>query len=1181
MSAATIDVDSYYRQVTDVDIGELARELLAGKITQESATKLFCDCPHHRSQSHRSLQVWLDRQGWFCHGCGVGGDVLQLVEFIQHGGVTRGQSGSMPESHRQARDFLAARVGLPPLSQLGRSPEERSAIEEGHCLTLRVREALTAVADLYHERLMRNADVLAWFREKYRIGEEAAVRLKIGFADNGEESVTRALLDGPGAFTPRELTATSAFRPTAQDGLVPFFDGRIVFPYWSRGRVVFMIGRRTPWTPDHEWEKSKYKKLSVRNDRNNSHVAPCIRNDVLYNEDVLLTRPERVIITEGVTDCISLMEHGFPVVSPVTVQIREADWERLLPKLTGVKTVFICQDNEVSSAGLNGALRTARALAARGILTRVAVLPLGEKQQQARQELRDSFGVDAAIGPREMAKRLEGRTAEDIERAEALLADAKIDVNEFFAAGKSAADFEAILTAAETPLEMAIAKLDAGTPDEQMESLLEPILQEVGQMGPIERERHLRLIQARCGKSKLPVSVLRQQLKVVVLDHNTRRKHSRTQAGAAAGGGPGSKPVFPKIQINDRQLREIVSDAWLAIHRANQHGGTIYPHTPFLFHRAGRLVRLVIGEFGPEIEEMDEDAVFGLLARTADWHRAAEDADVETSPPRDAARDMLAYPDLHLPMLEGVISTPVFGRQGELIMTDGYHRDDRLWLSPDTNLQLGTIPDEPTAEDIAAARTLLIDDLLVDFPFVDDSDRAHAIAAMILPFIRRMIDGPTPMHLIEAPTMGSGKGLLANLISIAATGAACEARTLPEGEDEVRKMLTAELMKGRPIVLLDNANDRKQLHSSSLASVLTSVRWTDRKLGESIMASVPNHAVWLMTGNNPNLHLELTRRCIRVRIDPRVDRPWKRSVFKHPEITTWAKENRSALVGAIVTLIRAWMVAGKPLDRARLGSFERWSSVIGGILGIAGVPGFLANLDQLYEAADVEGQAWRGFTAAWWQVFREQPKKVSELNQFCEERELMLRLRGDGSARSQQIRLGNALGNCRDRSFDGLRVVRADRDTKHKGVTMYALAVVADSGNWGCWGSHGDVADKHPHESNADDSADYKLFGDVGDVEGVTPRIEREFSQCPEGGAEADTRAHAYREDGKNIPKIPNIPKSSASDCNQSTDALGMLDGNIPTTSPNAPDIPKPPSPARVDLADFTERPMPPDWKRS
>jgi len=59
---------------------------------------------------------------------------------------------------------------------------------------------------------------------------------------------------------------------------------------------------------------------------------------------------------------------------------------------------------------------------------------------------------------------------------------------------------------------------------------------------------------------------------------------------------------------------------------------------------------------------------------------------------------------------------------------------------------IGNHPDEPTAEDITAARALLIDDLLVDFPFVDDSDRAHAIAAIILPFIRRMIDGPTPMH---------------------------------------------------------------------------------------------------------------------------------------------------------------------------------------------------------------------------------------------------------------------------------------------------------------------------------------------------------------------------------------------------------------------------------------------------
>jgi hypothetical protein len=53
VTATAIDVQAYYRQVTDIDIGEIARELLAGRITQQSAQTLFCDCPNHRSQSHR------------------------------------------------------------------------------------------------------------------------------------------------------------------------------------------------------------------------------------------------------------------------------------------------------------------------------------------------------------------------------------------------------------------------------------------------------------------------------------------------------------------------------------------------------------------------------------------------------------------------------------------------------------------------------------------------------------------------------------------------------------------------------------------------------------------------------------------------------------------------------------------------------------------------------------------------------------------------------------------------------------------------------------------------------------------------------------------------------------------------------------------------------------------------
>jgi predicted P-loop ATPase len=427
--------------------------------------------------------------------------------------VTRGQSGRKPESHRAARDFLAARVGLPPLAQA--TAEDPEAAEAAHVQTLRVREALTALAGSYHRRLVGNPEVLSWFEVHYRIGRETIDRLQIGFASN--EGILRELQSDPYGFTPRELSATGAFRPTSQDGLIPFFDGRIVFPYWSRGSVVFLIGRRTPWTPDQQWERAKYKKLPVGNDRNQSHVAPCIRNDVLFNEDALIGAPERVIITEGVTDCISLMEHGFPAVSPVTVRIREADWDRLLPTLGGVKTVFICQDNEVSQAGAQGAMKTARILAQHGIATRVASLPLGEKQRTARDAL--------------------AKLPADAPQPDSLVADAKIDVNEYFASGATAAEFEAVLAAARSPLELAISKLPSSEEDGDLARALDPILGEVKEMDPIEQPRYLKRIQEQCGKDRAPISALRQQMKVVRID-STKSGGRRKGANYNRSGGP-------------------------------------------------------------------------------------------------------------------------------------------------------------------------------------------------------------------------------------------------------------------------------------------------------------------------------------------------------------------------------------------------------------------------------------------------------------------------------------------------------------------------------------------------------------------------------------------------------------------------------------------------------------------
>jgi len=495
-----------------------------------------------------------------------------------------------------------------------------------------------------------------------------------------------------------------------------------------------------------------------------------------------------------------------------------------------------------------------------------------------------------------------------------------------------------------------------------------------------------------------------------------------------------SRKLLPEIIVNNRQFRDVTTDAWSALHAANR--------PPSLFVRMGGLVRVaenfVEDRLVRQIETVSEMALYDRLSRTADWVRETEDGVFCVNPPKAVARVISAVPDAKLPPLSALAEGPVFARDGSLILTPGYHREAALWLDLPDGFTLGDIPDAPSATEISWARSLLLDDLFVDFPFVAPSDRAHAVAAVILPFVRRLIPGRTPIHLVEAPPEGSGKGYICHAVSIIASGQTQGARTLSHDDDEARKMITSELSTGRPIILLDNADDKKLLASPSLASVITADTWTDRQLGQSRMLTMPNNAVWLLTGNNPKLSMELARRCVRIRIEPPEERPHLRRSFKHDPFLDWVRENRAELVRAVLILVRHWIASGKPLAPYRLGSFERWAQIMGGILDLSGILGFLGNLEALYETADVEGETWREFVSVWWEPHGEVPQRIVDLNEQCETRNLMGAIRGDGSARSQQTRLGYALLSKRDRVYGSLQIARIGRNGHDKG-TRWAL----------------------------------------------------------------------------------------------------------------------------------------------
>jgi putative DNA primase/helicase len=263
-------------------------------------------------------------------------------------------------------------------------------------------------------------------------------------------------------------------------------------------------------------------------------------------------------------------------------------------------------------------------------------------------------------------------------------------------------------------------------------------------------------------------------------------------------------------------------------------------------------------------------------------------------------------------------------------------------------------------------------------------------------------------------------------------------------EDEWRKRITAKLLDNNGIILFDNIVGR--LESSALSAALTCTEWEERILGKTAMVKVPAKVTWVATGNNPVLSNEMARRICRVRMDPKVDRPWTRDGFRHPDLKQFARAERHKLVWSCLTLIKSWLANGKPVWSGKpLGSFEDWSRIMGGIVENAGYTNFLGNLESVYEETDAEGSAWRQLIEAWWEKYGEQEISASDLYDIIVPAFRVDTLEmpdpvdidlGDGSDRSQKTRLGLLLRKYRDRQFNDKRIIKGG---SRRGVQKWSL----------------------------------------------------------------------------------------------------------------------------------------------
>ena len=937
--------------------------------------------PFH-SEKHASFVVWPKTQTWRDYSSG-GGIGGDVFTYVQE----RDKVG-----FKDAVLLLAERGGIKPPHQDDETWKRALAIAGQR----REVERLLTLAATYYHGCIPDGIRTKYFRQHYGFSEETINQLQLGWSDGGLfEHLTKA------GVSRRAALATGLFVPLATGSVVDFFRNRLIFPYWRGGRVVYFTARATELTGDEPWEQSKYKKLRTHSEQHR-YISPTVRNDYFYNEDAAREADE-LVITEGVPDCVSAVQCGVACISPGTTSLRKQDMPRLLELTRHAKRVIICNDSEDSGAGETAAAALAAQLWSERREVCIAAIP-----------------------------RPAGTT--------------KIDVNELVAAQGPEA-LRAVLAQARPYPEFLLDRIPADAARTDLDRLLEPVLRSLVRCSSIRADVVLEAITARFGVRRRALTAAVKRLTTSDREERAARPSSSPQAARsgsppppgspAAAPASGSSPTsLPQIVVNHRQLRDIVADAWRATHAANT--------GPQLFARAGRISQVMGQETGGYLATLNEAELYGFASTIADWVRATRDSVIDALPLKEAVRDMLARPDPALPPLEAVVAAPFFDSDGSLVSTPGYHRAARVWFLAD-GLQVPPVAERPTSDDVAAARALLVDDLLVDFPFTADSDRAHAVGALLLPFVRRLIPDCTPIHLLEAPSPGSGKGLLADLISILILGNTSIPTTVTQDEDETRKKITSILLKAQPIVLLDNIKD--VLDSAQLAAALTAETWSDRILGASRQVDLPNRATWLATGNNLQLSMEIARRCVRVRIDAKTDQPWKRTGFKHDPMKSWARAHRGELVHALLVLVQSWLVAGRPSGGHTLGSFEHWARTIGGILDHAGVPGFLEDTNELYEAADAESEEWRELTRAWWERYGDHWVSAGELLSLARDGEFVSSALGKGDLPAQRIRLGKALSRVRDRQFANYRVM-VGRNTNIK-AAHYRLIDTSASANAG------------------------------------------------------------------------------------------------------------------------------------
>jgi DNA primase len=257
-------------------------------------------CPVCQPEGGKTPDLVLNQEGFFCHKCGLKGDLLTLIEAV------------LQIDFPSAVAWLEKETGIPSPGHHRRKAGEdedkgqRKIVQPGASW-----KAVSADPDIYEAFLSSCRPVEGRAQDfliKKGIAEDVIIAQGLRFCGKEYQDIMNALTIRFG----KEKVTTSGlgsfayyFRKKA---------GFLVFPYQKNGRPVYLKVRPPVSKEDAE-------RLGLIRFMNSAAAVPC-----LYNADALNGKPEKVLICEGETDTLTALSYGFQAVGTPGAKGFKKEW---------------------------------------------------------------------------------------------------------------------------------------------------------------------------------------------------------------------------------------------------------------------------------------------------------------------------------------------------------------------------------------------------------------------------------------------------------------------------------------------------------------------------------------------------------------------------------------------------------------------------------------------------------------------------------------------------------------------------------------------------------------------------------------------------------------------------------------------------------------------------------------